>query len=268
MIKKEVLDEVFDIITKENRHDIVTGFKDLDYFLKDTPASSIITVGARPAMGKTSFVVSILLKLLSQGKKCLVFLSNESEIMFIKRLILQIENLNNLLLKDKEQLNKKYNENIKNALNKIAAYNLTINDKYSDLTDIKEQVESEKSDYVFIDYLDGIKANINDKFLSELKQIPKDNNCILFLVTGLTRSVENRKNHMPVLSDMRNAKIISNISDVIMFIYRDAYYGCNQDCNLESDKDADIIVAKNKCGPTGIVRLKFNHLTTRFSDYS
>ena len=87
MIDKEILDKTFKQITEENRNALATGFQDLDILLSGVEKGNLITIGARPAMGKTAFILSIMSNLLKQNKKCLLFSLEMSTSQIIKRLI-------------------------------------------------------------------------------------------------------------------------------------------------------------------------------------
>ena len=267
MISKEVLDEVFNEITEEDgKYKINTGFVGIDSLLESNRRPYIITIGARPSMGKTSFSVTLLLNFLEQGKNCLVFSNAENEINYIKRLVAQVAEMNLISFLNKESLNDMKKLKIKKALDKIAKYRLTINTDYVDISDIREQVETVKPDFVFIDSLQMLAENINAGSLKNLKQIAADNNCTIFALSGLTRAVESRKDKRPLLKDLKDSKDIVNISDVVMFIYRDSYYHFEYDDDSEdlNKEEAEIIVAANKNGSVGTQRVIFDSSTTKF----
>lgn len=268
MISKEVLDEVFHEITEENDDIITTGFVGIDALLEGNRKPYLITLGARPSMGKTSFAVSVLLNFLKYGKNCLVFSNDISETVYLKRLVAQIGELCLVSLKNKSSINDTQKLKIKKALDKISKYKLTVNDEYVDISDIKEQIETVKPDYVFIDNIQLLAEKITAKSLKRLNQIAEDNNCTIFVLSGLSRAPENRKDKRPLLSDLINAKDIVNVSDVVMFLYRDRYYYFREENenNNPNTEEAEIIIAKNKNGAVGADRVIFNHSTTKFSN--
>ena len=269
MISKEVLDEVFNEITKENKNSMITtGFIGIDALFEGNRKPYLITLGARPSMGKTAFASSVLLNLLELGKNCLVFSCEMNKTFYLKRLVVQTGELCLISLSDKRTLNDMKKLKIRKALDKLSKYKLTINDEYVDIADIKEQIETVKPDYVFIDSIQLLAEKITAKSLKILRKIAEDNGCTIFVLSGLTRAPENRKDKRPLLSDLINAKDIVNISDVVMFLYRDCYYHFkeeneNNDPNIE---EAEIIVAKNKNGAVGIDKVIFNTSTTKFSN--
>ena len=276
MIKKEVLEKVCENIFEEKPLVLQTGFRDLDTILSGVENSSLITIGARPAMGKTSFATNIMLNLLEQNKKCLFFSLEMSEEQAIKRLLGQIGEVDSMLLRNLDGIlrRKQSVEKIAEALNKISKYDLTIIDDVHNADEIKEQIEQIKPEFVFIDYLQLIdvpskkpRSESFEKVMRDLKKIAKDNNCIIFMTSQLSRAIESRCDKRPLLSDLRESGAIENISDVVMFIYREDYY-TNPDYDEEDyarvKGEAEIIVAKNRGGCVGTIRLLFRASIMKF----
>ncbi len=274
MIKSEVLEKVYESIFEEKPPVLQTGFKDLDIILSGVENSSLITIGARPAMGKSSFMTNIMLNLLEQNKKCLFFSLELSEEQLIKRLLGQIGEVDSMLLRNPDGIlrRKQSVEKIAEALNKISKYDLTIIDDAHDTDGIKEQIEQIKPEFVFIDYLQLIdvpskkpRPESFEKVMRDLKKIAKDNNCIIFMTSQLSRALESRMDKRPLLSDLRESGAIENISDVVMFIYREDYYNSCSDEDYAINKGtAEIIVAKNRGGCVGIIRLLFRVSIMKF----
>ncbi len=276
MIKKEVLEKVYESIFEEKPPVLQTGFKDLDNILSRVENSSLITIGARPAMGKTCFMTNIMLNLLEQHKKCLFFSLEMSDEQLIKRLLCQIGEVDAILLRHPEDISRRKQsvEKIAEALNKISEYDLTIIDNSHNIEEIKEKIEQEKPKFVFIDYLQLIdvpskkpRSESFEKIMRDLKMIAKDNNCIIFMTSQLSRALESRCDKRPLLSDLRESGAIENISDVVMFIYRRDYY-TNPDYDEEDyarvKGEAEIIVAKNRGGCVGTIRLLFRASIMKF----
>ena len=276
MIKNEVLEKVYESIFEEKPPVLQTGFRDLDTILSGVENSSLITIGARPAMGKTSFATNIMLNLLEQNKKCLFFSLEMSEEQAIKRLLGQIGEVDSMLLRNLDGIlrRKQSVEKIAEALNKISKYDLTIIDDVHNADEIKEQIEQIKPEFVFIDYLQLIdvpskkpRSESFEKVMRDLKKIAKDNNCIIFMTSQLSRALESRCDKRPLLSDLRESGAIENISDVVMFIYREDYY-TNPDYDEEDyarvKGEAEIIVAKNRGGCVDTIRLLFRSSIMKF----
>lgn len=192
-----------------------------------------------------------------------------SKSQFIKRLIPPITEIEaTKIYANQNQLNSQENNEITSAIEKISNFDLTIVDTSADIEQIKEHIESIKPEIVFIDYLQLIKLP-NDverdfaisNFMKELKVIAKQNNCIVFITSQLSRKVERRDFKWPMLCDLKESGNLEDISDVVLFVYREEYY--NREDEYYKDK-AQIIVAKNKNGFAGTVDLLFKANIIKF----
>ena len=241
-----------------------TGFTGLDECIKGVTKGTVITIGARPAMGKTSFSISICNHLLETGKKVLFCAIDSSESTAEKQ-FLQIKSKiykNNYNKEDWEKLTKSiqyYNEKPFSLFCKV---NMTIEE-------LEEKIKEEKPDVVFIDCIQCIKMpkapNLTEAInlaIKEVKRIAVENNLIAVLTSQVSRAAENRYDKMPILSDLRNGSLLEDLSDVILLIYRAAYY--EKEIKDLQDK-ADIIIAKNKFGNLDVIPLIFKNGI--FSDY-
>lgn len=261
---------------KRSTQILKTGFKNLDNILNGDE-SNIITISARPSMGKTSFMLNIMLNLLKQNKKCMFFSLEHSEKQIVNRLISQITGIDCLSIKYQDEIpnNEQNQEKIKEAKEKLSKYNLIIFDACAKTTDmIKNDIERCKPEFIFIDYLNLIDMpHIDDpsylshaesigKVMTDLKQMAKDNNCIIFLASQLSRSIERRNNKRPKLEDFLYGEKITGISDIIIFIYRNDFYYLKNDENMQSK--TEIIVAKNKNGSEGTIPFIFEKPTMKF----
>lgn len=266
---KKNLTKTFNQITQEKIAPLITGFRDLDCILSGIEKGNLITIGARPAMGKTSLMTSILYNLLKSNKKCLLFSLEITLSQYIKRLIAQVGEIDIYDILN----NKRINE-IKNALDIISCFNLSIFDDTYKIDEIREKIEIEKPDYVFIDYLQLLDTAKNlqqhseeiTNIMIELKKIAKENKCIIFILSQLSRAVERRCNRRPILSDFIECSDIENISDVVMFIYREKYYKSydSEDEYALNKDEAEIIIAKNKMGAIGTIKLLFKSSIAKF----
>lgn len=272
MIDKEILTKTFNRITEEKTDLLSTEFKNLDDILSGVEKGSLITIGARPAMGKTSLMTSILCNFLKSDKKCLLFCLELSTDQYMKRLIAQVAEID-LFKLNNNNLDGKKKDEIKSALDVISSYNLSIFDEMYEIDKIIEKIKIEQPDYVFIDYLQLLNTaeqkqrseEITD-IMIELKKIAKENKCIIFILSQLSRAVESRCNKRPILSDLRESSAIADISDVVMFIYRDEYYSSREEESTLNKSEAEIIIAKNKMGAIGSINLLFKSPIAKFID--
>ena len=273
MIDKEILDKTFKQITEENRNALATGFQDLDILLSGVEKGNLITIGARPAMGKTAFILSIMSNLLKQNKKCLLFSLEMSTSQIIKRLIAILGEIGLITMNHNKLLDDSQKSKIEYILTAISYLNLTICDDIYTIEGIRNKIAEERPEYVFIDYLQLIetprkkqRSEAITNIMLDLKQIAKENNCIIFISSQLSRALESRYDKHPMLSDLRESGDIENISDVVLLIYRDEYYKCyadDEDYALNKGK-AEIIVAKNKMGAIAIIELLFRSPIAKF----
>lgn len=274
MIEKEILDKTFKQITEKKPKQVFTGFKELDPLLLNIENGSLITIGGRPAMGKTSFITSIICNLMKQKKKCLLFSLDTSTNLFIKRLIANIGEIDLCGLSYTEFLKDKRIDDIQKSIDTISEFDLTIYDDIDDIDKIKEKIEAEKPEFVFIDYLQLLnippekqRNEVISNMMLKFKNIAKENNCIIYIASQLSRAIESRCNKRPLLCDLKESGDIENISDVVMFIYRDEYYKWYHDENDSYTKgEAEIIVAKHKMGSVGTVKLLFRSPIAKFLD--
>lgn len=275
MIDKEILTKTFNQIAEEKTDIFCTGFRDLDSILSGVEKGNLITIGARPAMGKTALMTSILYNFLKSDKKCLLFSLEMSVSQYIKRLIAQVAEVDLYRLSNNKILDDKRKDKIKSALDVISCFDLSVFEDTYKIDEICEKIEIEKPDYVFIDYIQ-LLGNAKQKqrseeltnIMIELKKIAKENKCIIFILSQLSRAVESRCNRRPMLSDLRECSDIENISDVVMFIYRDEYYKSydSEDEYALNKDEAEIIIAKNKMGAVGTIKLLFKSSIAKFLD--
>lgn len=273
MIDKEILEKTFKQITEEKTDRLITGFIELDAVLSGVEKGDLITIGGRPAMGKTAFMTSILYNFLKQDKKCLLFSLEMSTSQYLKMLIAQISEIELFSLNNCKVLDDKNKEEIKTALDIISSCNLSIFDDTYKIEEILSRIETEKPEYVFVDYLQLFdtprkkqRSEAITNIMLDLKQIAKENNCIIFISSQLSRALETRYDKRPMLSDLKESGDIENISDVVIFIYRDEYYKCyadEEDYNFKKGK-AEIIVAKNKMGALATISLLFRSSIAKF----
>ena len=267
MIDKEILEKTFKQITEEKTNMLITGFRDLDAVLSGVEKGVLITIGGRPAIGKTAFMTSILYNFLKQDKKCLLFSLEMSTSQYLKMLIAQISEIGLFSLNNPNVLDDKNKEEIKTALDIISSCDLSIFDDTYKIEEILSRIETEKPEYVFIDYLQLIdiprkkqRSEAIANIILDLKKIAKQNNCIVFINSQLSRALESRCDKRPILSDLKESGDIENISDVVMFIYRDEYYNADA---LNKGK-AEIIIAKNKMGTVCTIELLFRSPIAKF----
>ena len=235
-----------------------TGFEDLDIFCKYLEGGNVLTIGGRPAIGKTSFALSLLNHLLDRKKNVLFFTMDSPKEKVVNKLV--AEKIGTPLFSLIE--GKVREEEVNIVLDSFKDKKLEIVDKTNlTIEDVETKVSEIKPDIVFIDYVQLLEApkapnrtEAINLVIKELKRIAVDNDVIVVLLSQLSRAVEGRLDKRPMLSDLRNGSLLEEISDVILMIYRDEYY--NPEPEYPSN---EVIVEKNSMGPTGIVSLDFKY---------
>ena len=257
------MDDIKEIYLKEQerlrRTDFFsTGFEYLDNFCKYIDKGNVITIGGRPAMGKTNFSVSLINHMVNADKNVLCFVMDCAKSKYVMRLV--SEKIGTPLFSLLE--GKVREEEVNIVFDSYKDKKLEIIDKTNlSIEDIDTKVQEIKPDIVFIDYVQLIEApkapnrtEAINLVIKELKRIAVENSVIVVLLSQLSRAVEGRFDKHPLLSDLRNGSLLEEISDVILMIYRDEYY------NPESEYPSnEVIVEKNSMGPTGIVSLDFKN---------
>ena len=257
------MDDIKEIYLKEQerlkRTDFFsTGFEELDVFCKYIDKENIITIGGRPAMGKTNFSVSLINHMVNADKNVLCFVMDCTKSKFVMRLV--SEKIGTPLFSLLE--GKVREEEVNIVLDTYKYKKLKIIDKTNlSIEDIDTKVQEIKPDIVFIDYVQLIEApkapnrtEAINLVIKELKWIAVENSVIVVLLSQLSRAVEGRLDKHPLLSDLRNGSLLEDISDIVLFVYREEYYSAEME-----NPSNEIIVAKNSMGPVGIISLDFKH---------
>ena len=269
MIDKKILEDVFNKLKAKAEPCLETGFFDLDDLWGVSAKGALITIGARPAMGKTAFMYNIMENMAKEGKKCVLFSLEMSTEQVIRRLLAQISEVDFIKLRTGNIPTQDW-EKISSAMETLVELPISIDETCAiDVNEIEKKIKETKPDVVFIDYLQLIsspkkmdRSNQLETIMKELKRIAVENEVVIFINSQLSRALECRMDKRPMLSDLRDSGGIENISDVVIFIYRHDYY--NNDDDFSQKDVAEIIVAKNRFGPTGTIDLKFIGRITKF----
>ena len=272
----ETIEEV--AVNKNNLIGIPSGFRDLDRAIGGFRKGQFIVVAARPAMGKTSFGLNIAFQAAwNHNKKIGIFtLEMASEELIMRLLSSHAEIEMDTLLKGYNMDSTKM-LSITQVAEELAKKDIYIDDSGSTtVMDIKAKSRRLKAeikglDLIIIDYLQLMTAKrFNESRQQEiseisrgLKSLAKELEIPVIALSQLNRSVESRPDKRPKLSDLRESGAIEQDADIVMFIYREDYY-----FREESKKPgiAEIIIGKNRHGPTGYIDLKFEKHITRFED--
>ena len=261
---------------KGNVTGVATGFLYLDYKTAGMQPSDLILVAARPSMGKTAFVLNIAQYVaFKQGKTVAVFSLEMSKEQLVNRLFSMESRVDSQHLRTGNLSDAEWEKLIESA-GVIGKSNLIIDDTPGiSIPELRSKCRKYKLEHnlemVIIDYLqlmsgsgrstDSRQQEISDISRS-LKALARELRVPVVALSQLSRAVEQRPDHRPMLSDLRESGAIEQDADVVMFIYRDDYY------NKDSERNgiAEIIIAKQRNGPIGTVELVWLPDYTKFAN--
>lgn len=275
-----VLQDTFDMIEmlctqKNDVTGITTGFTDLNKKINGLQRTDLILLAARPAMGKTAFSLNLVQNAALKGDASVAVFSLEmSKEQLVQRILSSQSNVELSKIKT-GTLGESDWPRIIDAMALLSEANIFIDDtpgiKISEIRSKCRKLKIEKGlDLIMIDYLqlmEGEGKNENRqqeiaKISRSLKILAKELDCPVIALSQLSRSPELRKDHRPILSDLRESGSIEQDADIVMFLYRDEYY--HEDS--EKKNIGEIIVAKNRHGETGSVELVWFGQVQKFAD--
>ncbi len=256
---------------------IPTGFSLLDKYMTGLNRSDLILIGARPAMGKTSFALNLARNVAVQAKKKVVFFSLEmGKEQLAQRMLSTEARVEGRKLRTGELTDDDW-QRIAEATVTLSGAELYFDDTANiTVPEMKSRVRKMRDvDCVIIDYLQlmtGTKRTESrvqevSEITRSLKLMAKDLRIPVITCSQLSRSTEGRgKSHKPQLSDLRESGSIEQDADIVLMLYRESYYDSEKDETVVVDNDkAQVIIAKNRHGGTGEVDLHWNGMYTRFS---
>ena len=275
-----VLQDTFDMIErlctqKSDVTGITTGFADLNKKINGLQRTDLILLAARPAMGKTAFSLNLVQNAALKGDASVAVFSLEmSKEQLVQRILSAQSNVELSKIKT-GTLGESDWPRIIDAMAVLSEANIFIDDtpgiKISEIRSKCRRLKIEKGlDLIMIDYLqlmEGEGKNENRqqeiaKISRSLKILAKELDCPVVALSQLSRSPELRKDHRPILSDLRESGSIEQDADIVMFLYRDEYY--HEDS--EKKNIGEVIVAKNRHGETGNVELVLFGQVQKFAD--
>ena len=254
---------------------IPSGFLDLDYKTAGFQPSDLILVAARPSMGKTAFVLNIAQHVAFKANKAVAIFSLEmSKEQLVNRLLALESKVNSHSIRTGNMKDDEWERLIESA-DVIGRSNLLIDDTPGiSLGELRSKCRKFKLEYdlqmIIIDYLQLMtgsgKTESRQQEISDisrgLKALARELHVPVISLSQLSRAVEQRPDHRPMLSDLRESGAIEQDADVVMFIYRDDYY--NKDTELKNV--AEIIIAKQRNGAIGTVNLAWLPDYTQFAN--
>jgi replicative DNA helicase len=263
-----------------DRTGVTSGFRDIDEYTAGFQPGNFIILAARPAMGKTSMALTMAVAAAREEKRPVAIFSLEmTSEELVSRLLaaearIDSQSLRRAKIRDHEW------DKISDGMSKLSQLPIFIDDSGSlSVTEIRSRCRRLQSgdglSAVFVDYLQLVRPssssrlqNRNDELAEicrTLKATAKDLQVPIVALAQLNRGVESRNDKRPMLADLRDSGAIEQEADLVSFLYRDAYY------NPESAAEADLtefIIAKQRNGPTGTVKLRFLKEYTLFAPYA
>ena len=272
-----------------------TGFKELNKMTTGFGKGDLVIIAARPAMGKTSFILNTVNSLILQGKGVAFFsLEMPAEQLMLRLLSIQTSiPLQKLRVGD---MNDDQWSNLNGAIDRMNDAKLFVDDQGSiNINQLRSKLRKLKNQHpeievAVIDYLQimqGIGSQDRHLQVSEisrgLKMLARELEMPIVALSQLNRGLESRNDKRPMLSDIRESGSIEQDADIILFVYRDDVYLYKEEKEREKaaraegkeftstyiekeEEDAEIIIGKQRNGPTGHVKLIFQKKLTRFID--
>ncbi len=289
---RDILKDTFKTIEmlynrKEAVTGVPTGFEDLDKMTAGLQAGDLLIIAGRPSMGKTAFVLNVVenAAIHSEGKVPTLFFSLEmSKEQLVQRMLCSLSKVDASRLRT-GHLGESDWPKLTTGAGLLSDAEIYIDDTPSisvlELRAKSRRLKAEKNlGLIVIDYLQLMSGNNSENRQQEisdisrsLKALAKELKVPVVALSQLNRSLENRTDKRPIMADLRESGAIEQDADVIMFVYRDAVYceACKsreKTCDKGHDKDAEIVIGKQRNGPIGTVHLTFRGEYTRFENQS
>jgi len=273
----DLLDRVQEMA--DNPNDVTgvpTGFYDLDRMTAGFQAGDLIVLAARPSMGKTALAINIAEHVaLNEGLPVAVFSMEMGAAQLAVRIVGSIGRIDQGHLRTGKLTDEEW-PRLTEAIERLRTISLHI-DESAGLTSSELRANARrlsrqcgKLGLIVVDYLQLMSGSTNDgenratelgEISRGLKMLARELQCPVIALSQLNRSVEQRPDKRPMMSDLRESGAIEQDADIIMFIYRDEYY--TKDACKEPGV-AEVIIAKQRNGPTGVVKLAFLKQITKF----
>jgi replicative DNA helicase len=252
---------------------VPTGYIDLDALLCGFQGGDLILLAGRPSMGKTALMNCAAVNAAERGFPSAICQLEMTNIQTGNRLLALNGKVNSMKFRSGKFSNEDWFK-IQSTASKLSGYKIYVDDSaVSNYQEIQKKARYAVKNYdikiLFIDYLGFIDGEKDQGKVNEiqtisrgLKATAKELNIPVILLCQLNRSLEQRPNKRPILSDLRDSGALEQDADVVLFIYRDEVY------NKESEFQgvAEINVAKQRNGPTGIIRLAWLPAFTKFEN--
>ena len=280
----ELLDSIFGELKskslKPGLAGLSSGFYDLDCMTQGFQQSDLIIIAGRPSIGKTALILNIVADVVRQSRLPVLLFSLEMSKEQILYRLLSIETQISQLRLKSGNLGKEDWAKITRVIPILAKVPLFIDDNFNlSIDDIRSKIKSilfeqKTLGLIVIDYLQLMQTSDSkiENRVQELayttralKMLAREFNVPIVVLSQLSRNVENRVDKRPILSDLRESGSIEQDADLILLLYKSSSY--NQ-IDKQTATLIELIIAKQRNGPTGVVKLKFEQESTKFLDWN
>ena len=271
-----VLQEVWEMITGQGQRGLMTGFHDMDEMLNGLQKGEMVIVAARPSMGKTAFAMNMVEGISAdQQVPCAVFSLEMSKQQLAQRLLCSRGNIDSHKLR-KGMLSDEDHQKLATVVGELAKAPIFVDDAAGlTVMDLRAKARRLKREHdiqcIMIDYIqlmdDPDTRESRQQQISSIsrgiKAVARDLMVPVIALSQLNRASEGRDGHRPRMSDLRESGAIEQDADVVMLLHREDYYHKGE-VDYAQTNIAEVIVEKQRNGPTGMVELVFDGRSTRF----
>ena len=272
----EVAMEVYEMLEGSGRRGIETGFYELDDMLNGLQPGEMIIVAARPSMGKTAFAMNLIEAMAANNHACAVFSLEMSKQQLAQRMMCSRAQIDAQRVR-KGLLNANEYQRLAMMVNEMNKMPIWVDDSPG-LTPLEMRAKCRRLKQqhdikaIMIDYMqlmDNPGVESRQQQISEIsraiKAVARELSVPVIALSQLNRGSENRDGHRPRMSDLRESGSIDQDADVIALLHREDYYRQSEP-DFIPDNIAEVIIAKQRNGPTGTVKLTFDNKTTTFKN--
>ncbi|AKU79271.1 replicative DNA helicase [Spiroplasma turonicum] len=285
-IKETIIQVIKKIEQLEKNGDLIngvpSGFSELDQMTNGWQNGDFIILAARPSMGKTAFALNLALNAALYNKGVAFFSLEMPKEQLVQRILSAKSKVSSSTLKTAQGITPELWKRIFASGEEIKNMNIIIDDSPGlNVLQLQSKLRKMKRDFnidiCIIDYLQLI-SSISTRFESrqnevaaisrQLKKIARELDMPIICLSQLSRRVETREQKVPIMSDLRDSGAIEQDADIIMFLYREAYYD-NKDIvydNSSQTDETDVIISKHRNGPTGTIKINFMRDYGKFQD--
>tara|TARA_B100001142_G_scaffold329845_1_gene394693 strand:+ start:1567 stop:2931 length:1365 start_codon:yes stop_codon:yes gene_type:complete len=263
---------------------ILTGFRDLDTLLGGLQRSDLFILAARPSIGKSSLALNIAMNACKNNSTVAILSLEMSGEQLAMRMVSSEAKVDSHRIRQ-NVINNQEQQRIVSAIGTLSDLDLYIDDSpIQTITEIRSKARrlnlERNIDLLIVDYMQliqGLHRNENrvqeiSEISRSLKGIARDLNIPVIAISQLSRAVEQRPSHRPLLSDLRDSGSIEQDADIVSFIYREDIYYTEEEWNSRNPVEpypkniAEVIIAKHRNGPLGNINLFFNEQYAEFKD--